>query len=282
MAEGYPVDIHRGTCTDWTAEPAYDVGLMEKTNVAAEGEQEVGDTEAALPDAAGELGDVYTVDQDVDFTGNELLEEGPYVVGVHQSEDDYGTLVACGNVFDIPEGDDMVVPLQPVSDSNLTGVALMSPDDGSLTAYLWNCEPLEQAEHATPAPTQTPEPSPTTNPTVEVTETEVVEATEVVETTKVVTETEVEPAPTATSMAEQAGEGTVIELGDEPVAITSQAGGSFVVTNTGDADRGFRIADLDIEETIPAGEELEVTITDDVEAGAYTYEVLESKSSRAS
>jgi hypothetical protein len=213
VAEGYPVDIHRGTCADWTTEPAYDVGQMQKTNVAAEGEQEVGDTDAALPDNASQLGDVYEVDQDVEFTGSELLDEGPYVVGVHKSQDEYDTLIACGNVFDIPEDNDLVVPLQPVGDSNMTGVALIGTDDQSLAAFLWSCEPLQPAEHATPAPTPTVEPSPTTVPSAVVEQTQVVEATEVVEatkvvtetqvveTTKVVTETEVVPAPTATAQA---------------------------------------------------------------------------------
>lgn len=112
---------------------------MEKTNAAAEGEQEVGDTS--------------TVDQDVDFCGSEQIDEGPYVVAVHQSQDDDNTLVARGNVVDIREEDAVVVPLQPVGDSNLTGVAMIGRDDGSFSAWLWHREPLEQAEHMAPAPT---------------------------------------------------------------------------------------------------------------------------------
>lgn len=295
VAEGFPVGIHQGTCTDWTVEPAYDAGFMQVTNVGAEGEQEVGDTSVEVPEEAAVLGDVYHTDDEAEFNGGELLDEGPYVVAVHQSEQEYGTLVACGPVLDIPEDDTLMVPLVPVGDSNYTGMALIPQDEEEFTALLWQCEPIEQQEIPTPTPTPEPTPTPTPEPTVVieetevVTETEVVEVTEVVtetevvEETEVITETEVVTAPTATALAQEQGEGgqpQEFELGSEsPGDITAQAGETFTVTNTSENERTFQISDLGIDETIPAGESLEVTLPDEVEAGDYPYEVMEGDES---
>ena len=302
-AEGFPVGIHSGTCTNWTVEPAYDAGLLEVTNVGAEGEQEVGTTDVEVPEEASVLGDVYHVDNEAEFSGNELLDEGPYVVAVHQSEDDYGTLVACGPVLDIPEDDNLMVPLVPVGDSNFTGMALIPQDDEEFTALLWQCEPIEQQEIPTPTPTpeptntpvptNTPTPVPTNTPvptavieeTEVITETEVIEVTEVVtetaivEETEIITETEVVLAPTATALAEQGVNVDLFELGDEPVELTGTAGESFIVVNTADTERTFRVADLGIDETIEAGSELQVILPEEVEAGSYTYEVMEGDES---
>lgn len=311
--EGYPVGIHSGDCQEWTTEPAYDVGVMRVTNVAADDEQEVGDTETELPAEAEALGDVYHVDVNIDASSDELLDEGPYVVAVHQgsAEGEYEKLVACGSIFDIPENDSLIVPLQPVADSNMTGVALIGTGDDTLSAFLWACEPLEQdvdptptpapSPTPTPEPTATPEPTPTPTPaptetpvpTVVVEETEVITETEVVEVTEVVTETEIVEvteevvtteevlAPTATALAQEQEGGSqplMVELSDEdPGELSATAGQTITVSNTTDGERIFRIEDLSIEETIAAGEQVDVTVPEDTEAGTYSYRVLEGE-----
>lgn len=271
---GHPVDIHTGTCTDWTTEPAFDVGDMLETNVAAPDEQDPGDMEGEVPAGAEELGPVFKLDNETEFGGDELLEDGgPLVVAVHQSAENYEELVACGTVLPIIEDDDLYVILQPVGESNQTGFLKISREAGETSGLLWNCEPLEPkaAEPTpTPAPTQTPTPEPSPTPTEEA----VIVGTAVV--TEVVQATEVVPAPTATALAEQGGGATVIEVGDEsPGALTSQAGQTIVFNNTSDAERVFRVEDLDIEETMPAGEQVEIQLPDDAEAGTYTYQILE-------
>jgi hypothetical protein len=294
--EGYPVGIHSGDCNEWTTEPAFDVGTMQVTNVAAAGEQEVGDVETELPEEAGALGDVYHVDEDTDAGADELLDEGPYVVAVHQDAgENYSKLVACGSIFDIPENDSLIVPLQPVGDSNMAGVALIGTGDDTLAAFLWQCEPLEQdvdptptpaptptptptpEPTATPEPTPTPTPEPTPVPTVVVEETEVVTETEVVEVTEVVTETEVVLAPTATALAQEGGsQPQAVELGDEdPGDLNVQVGQSITIANTSDAERTFQVEDLGIDEAIPAGEQIEIAIPDNAETGTFRYAVLE-------
>jgi hypothetical protein len=199
--EGLPVGIHRGTCTDWTTEPAYDVGVMELTTVAAPGEQQAGmlddgvldDTDAgflrediddddifeigvdldaddALDDIEvigedadddgildddelvgadtafpSDFGPVYTVDTGTQFTAQELIDEGPYVVGVHKSAEEYDTLVACGPVLPIVEEGDVLVPMHAVdgADTRYAGIFLIEQDDEELAGYLWSDQTVE-------------------------------------------------------------------------------------------------------------------------------------------
>jgi hypothetical protein len=181
--EAHPVDIHQGDCNEWTTEPAFDVGDMQVTNVAADGEQEPGDTEGTIPPDAVALGPVYKIDVAADFNGQQLLEDGPYIVGVHQSAEDYSTLVACGSVLPIIEGDNVIVPLQPVGETNQTGFVMMNMEGSDVSGFLWQCEPLEA--DTDPTPTPAPEPTPTPVPSA------------------VIEETEIVPAPTATALAEE-------------------------------------------------------------------------------
>lgn len=199
--EGLPVGIHRGTCTDWTTEPAYDVGVMELTTVAAPGEQQAGmlddgvlddtdegflrediddddifeigvdvdadaeldeieilgedvdddgildDEELVGADTAfpGAFGPVYTVDTDTQFTAEELIDEGPYVIGVHKSAEAYDTLVACGPVLPIIEDGNVLVPMHAVdaADTRYAGIFLIEQDDEELAGYIWSDETVE-------------------------------------------------------------------------------------------------------------------------------------------
>lgn len=260
--EGFPVGIHSGTCEDWTTEPAHDLGVMQQTDgVSSE-----------------EFGTVYRVDADTDFDGTQLVNSGPYVVAVHQgaSAEEYTTLVACGPIVANVEEENVVVLLRPVegAEEMYAGTFLIAENEGDATGYLWPCEPFAVDVPATPTPAPEPTPTPTVVPTAVIEETEIVEVTEVITVTEVVTETEVVPAPEATEAAEQEG-ASIIDLGEEPVPVTGQAGGSVTLNNQSDTERVIRIADLGIEETLPAGGQLEVILPDDIQPGEYTYEVLE-------
>jgi hypothetical protein len=212
VPEGFPVDIHPGTCEDWTTEPTFDIGDFQETNIAAPGEQEVGDTSGEIPQGAEYLEGAYKVKSTADFSRDDILNaDQPYVVGVHQSADEYTTLVACGQIVEVSNGDSLYVILEPVGTSNLTGFVEMNGSD--VNGYLWPVLPFQPAtgeatptpmpELATPeptvAPTEAATPEPTAPPTLEPTPTE--EATAVITVTEVITETEVVPAATATAEA---------------------------------------------------------------------------------
>ncbi len=307
-----PVAIHAGTCTDFEYEPVHEVGTIQVTNVAAEGEQEVGDTEAEIPAEAEDLGDVYYLSgSEADINGTELVGSGPHIVAVHQSEENRGTLVSCGQLLDIQQGENYLVPMLPVGESEWTGVAFVPQEGGgNMSAYLWQCDPLEQVVIEEPTvvvevteivedteiieetevievtevveETEVVQVTEVIEVTEEVAATEIIEVTEEIEVTEVVTDEEVVLASTATAMAEESGEPqdtgemTTVELnGEQPGTITVQAGQSFLVNNTSDNERTLRIADLGIDETIPGGQELEVIIPDGVDAGTYSYEFLD-------
>lgn len=211
--EGYPVDVHPGTCEDWTTEPTFDMGDFQQTNIAAPEEQEVGDTSGDVPQGAEYLEGAYKVTTSADFSSDDILgADEPYVVGVHESADEYTTLVACGQVVEVLDGERLFVILEPVGTSNLTGFVELNESD--VNGYLWPVVPFQPAtgeatptpmpDLATPeptvAPTEAATPEPTAVPTLEPTPTE--EATAVIVVTEVITETEVVPAATATAEAE--------------------------------------------------------------------------------
>lgn len=270
---GYPIEVHEGTCQDWVTEPAYTIGDMVQTAVGAEGEQAAGEMEVEVPAEAEALGQVYKVDVETEFDGNELIEgDTPYIVGVHQDAgDNYGTLIACGQVLEILDDEQIYVFLQPVGTNDMTGFVSLNRDEGEVTGYLWSCQPLEPA-----APEATPTPMPTQTPAPTPTEAAVVEATAVV--TEVIVETEVVGAATATAIAQEGGANLItVEIGAEsPGEVIVAAGEPVTVTNQSDVERVFAIPDLGIEEVIPAGGSVDVTVPADAEVGTYPYQVLEN------
>ncbi len=158
----FPIALHAGSCSDWTPQPTHDLGNLELTNVGAEGMQQPGDTEGEVTEAAAEVGPVYMSAAETEFLGFELIEEGPFVVVVHQSPEEFGTPIACGPVMEFYYGDtqtlgdmgvagtdvapfgNMLVVLLPMDDSNFTGFVLLGGDarvqGGGITTYMWQAE----------------------------------------------------------------------------------------------------------------------------------------------
>lgn len=76
--------------------------------------------------------------EDLNADGTELVNEGPYVVAVHASADNYTQVLACGPVLDLVEEDFVIVPLQPYADSGYFGTAMIQEDEGESAAYLFS------------------------------------------------------------------------------------------------------------------------------------------------
>lgn len=192
---GHPVDLHSGTCQDYTAEPAVDLGDFQETNVYAPEEQSPGDMEGEVPAEAQDLGPVYKIDtEDVDYGDvTDLMENGPFVVAVHQSAEEYGTIIACGQVLPVMDDDNTIVFLHPVGGGEQSGYVALNTD-GLAQGFLWQMQDYQMQEQATPTPVSAGTPAPVTTP-------EPTTPTPV--GTAVITETEVVPAPTATAEAEQ-------------------------------------------------------------------------------
>ncbi len=111
----HPAHIHLGTCDALDPNPAFpltDVALAPN----ASGDEADGTT--AIPVERS----VTTVDATV-----EDLRTGGYAINIHQSADDIGTYIACGNLSGvIDESGALVVGLGELNDSGHSGVAILT------------------------------------------------------------------------------------------------------------------------------------------------------------
>lgn len=106
-----------------------------------------------LEPAEGALAQTQAWKEDiqVDASGAQLLSEGPYVVLVHESEENYANYVACGEISGFAEEGELVVPLRPVGDNDYFGVALIEIDSAEYAGYLF--QPIQVEEAAAQAAT---------------------------------------------------------------------------------------------------------------------------------
>lgn len=198
-----PVDLHDGTCADYTPDPTNEIGDLERQafgDVADDLSDDLGDAPAVgdaedrngngIADADeagyltedtngngvlddgedtndndvldvgfdtnndGSLGDdeiippgdaaivavnfptIWKAEGEVDQTFDELFET-PRVVAVHQSSEQYGTIIACGNVSasNWDDEDQVVIGLAPVGNSGYYGYAVFERDTGNIPVF---------------------------------------------------------------------------------------------------------------------------------------------------
>lgn len=110
----YPVSIHRGTCDDPVLQP---VGPAIEAGVA-------GWQPGAEVSGVTAQGPVLVAEADYDGT-IEHFTETPHVIAIHESSEDYGTIIACGEIAGYVDDDTLVIPLRG-DDSPLSGVAIIS------------------------------------------------------------------------------------------------------------------------------------------------------------
>lgn len=140
-----PVGIHAGTCAEPAPDAAFALGDLEVRPFLGAGEDlaEAGVVEAdaeevTAPDA--EVGflppSVLAASAEVETTFADLFA-APHVVAVHRSDEDYGTLIACGELTGAAwEGeDDVVIGLRPRNDSNYYGYAVFESDTGDVRVF---------------------------------------------------------------------------------------------------------------------------------------------------
>jgi hypothetical protein len=267
-----PLDIHEGTCNDFTAEPIYDLGELKQTNEYAPDEQDPGDMSGEIPQEAKDLGPVYKVrSEDIDFGDQNLLEGGPFVVAAHQSPEDYATIVSCGQILPVMDGDNIVVFMHPVGGDEV-GYVELNTGDSTAQGYLWQVQNYTPKAEATPTPG--PSPVPVQTPTPVPTPTQ--------EATAVIVETQVVSAATATAIAQgqqataMAAEPVPVDIGgDSAAAVTASPNQTLALTNGSKNERTFTVADLQLEATVGGGQKAELLIPENTEPGTYTYQVLE-------
>jgi hypothetical protein len=268
-----PLDIHQGTCNDFTSEPIYDLGDFQQTNEYAPDEQDPGDMSGDIPEEAQDLGPVYKIrSEEIDFGDANLLEEGPFVVAAHQSPEDYATIVSCGQILPVMDEDSIVVFMHPVGGDEV-GYVELNTDDGTAQGYLWQVQNYVPQPEATPTPG--PSPVPVQTPTPVPTPTQ--------EATAVIVETQVVSAATATAIAEgqqataMAAEPVAVDIGgDSGSPVTASPNQTLALTNGAPNERNFAVPDLQLEATVGGGGgQAELLVPENTEPGTYTYQVME-------
>lgn len=121
----YPVSIHLGTCQAPVAQP---VGEVVDTTVAG---AEEGAEFAGARTGAPVL--VATTEVDGPLA---TFTISPHVVAVHASPQDYGTIVACGEIAGYDNDGTIIFPIRGVGDAAVSGVAILSEDETLLDKLL--------------------------------------------------------------------------------------------------------------------------------------------------
>lgn len=110
----YPVAIHSGTCEDPVAQPegpAIDAGVA-NFNVDAP--------------FLGLNIDQPVLEASADYSGSlAYFTEAPHVVAIHASAEDFGTIVACGQIAGYVQDGQVVFALRGQANAAISGVAIM-------------------------------------------------------------------------------------------------------------------------------------------------------------
>ncbi|MGH2535307.1 MAG: hypothetical protein ACRDJW_23850 [Thermomicrobiales bacterium] len=128
-AAGHPAHIHAGTCTELgeVVLPLENVGggTMMGTPVAAT----MMGPETAIPAMVS----VTTVGADL-----ATIIDGGHAINVHESAENMGNYVACGDIGGAVMGADLAIGIGEQNDSGLSGVAWLHDNgDGTTTVYLF-------------------------------------------------------------------------------------------------------------------------------------------------
>jgi plastocyanin len=133
--EEHPAHIHSGTCGAGLGDVVYPLN-----NVGAPMMNASGTPEASMPMGAT---DAIPVDVSVTTVQTTLAEltSNPYAINVHESADNIGNYIACGNVGGEMMGSDLAIGLGELNGSGYSGVAWLHDNgDGSTTVSVFLTE----------------------------------------------------------------------------------------------------------------------------------------------
>ncbi len=118
-ASAYPVSIHQGTCQDLVAQP---VGPAIDAGVAG---LDIDNADAA----AGFIGinaQLPVLEASADYDGTlAYFTEAPHVVVIHESAEEFGTIIACGQIAGFENDGQLVFGIRGDSSSLVSGVAII-------------------------------------------------------------------------------------------------------------------------------------------------------------
>lgn len=242
----YPVSIHLGTCDEWEEQPVFELSEAALPGIDSEAE----DFAVIGPD---DVIPVMISDTTLDTTYDQFSGDDSHILAVHQSREEIGTLVACGPVGGLIEGDRMTFGLGPINDSGITGVAIFQSGEEGLLVRTHLLVSVEQAMEQTGA-----------------------QATPVANgTPAAVASVEAESGEEEGTPAEVSEQAAVtvelFDIGYEPLEFTIEANADVPValSNIGESMHNFSIDELDISVDVGPGQTQGVTIN--AEPGEYTF-----------
>ncbi len=152
-SDGYPVAVHEGTCAEPASEAAFEIDNAVQVAAADEEDDDVN----IVGTAQGPI--VFQASGAIDAT-LEDLGDADHVVAVHASDDDFGDVIACGQIAGVEQDGRVTVALSPVGDSTVSGIALvetgetgtfdLEDDQVQVTVYIFDSE-IGEDDMATPA-----------------------------------------------------------------------------------------------------------------------------------
>ena len=159
VATLHPVHIHTGTCDDLgdVVVPLSDVGsgaVRDGTPVAA---AEPTGPESAIP--------VLVSMTTVDLPLADIVDGG-HAINIHESADNIGNYIACGDIGGAMMGDSLVIGLAELNDSGAFGIALLEDSGDQTRVSIYLTQTGASAE--TGAATTTDETSATTEVAVDI------------------------------------------------------------------------------------------------------------------
>jgi plastocyanin len=132
-AHAHPAHIHLGTCDALDPNPTFPLTDVAPPNAA----DDEADGATAIPVERS----VTTVDAAL-----EDLRSGGYAINIHQSAEDIGTYIACGNLSGvIDDSGALVVGLGELNDSGYSGVAILTEQGEQTNVSVYLTEALSGA-----------------------------------------------------------------------------------------------------------------------------------------
>ncbi len=127
--ESHPAHIHSGTCGDGLGDVVYPLSNVSES-VLVDGTPVAGETMSGATDAIP----VAISGTTVPSTLADLLAS-PYAINIHESAENIGNYIACGNIGGMMIGSsDLAIGLGELNDSGYTGVATLHDNGDGTTA----------------------------------------------------------------------------------------------------------------------------------------------------
>lgn len=142
----HPAHIHSGTCQE-LGDVVYPLNDLQAA-------QQVPESAATpSPEASPAADDLAAQsNSEVEASLDDLLAE-EHAINVHQSEDEIGTYIACGDLTGEPTDGELTIELQELNNSGYVGEAtLTESDEGTIIVHV-SLFPSDAVDEATPVAT---------------------------------------------------------------------------------------------------------------------------------